>query len=370
MVTPAGQNATTPTHAAPGDSRRVRAFIALGANLGERQQTIEAALCEIAEQGDIRIMRRSSLHETAPVGGPPDQPPYLNAVAELETTLAPRDLLRRLLQIEQRHGRVRSGPNAPRTLDLDLLLYGDERIAEPDLTLPHPRMWQRPFVLEPLGEIADLAALRNRWTATGVDVTTGETDWISVYRLCTGFITPRPIALVSTISADGTHNLAPFSFYNMVSANPPVVVFSPSLRRDKSRKHTLVNIGAMAQFVIATVTPDICEQMTHCAADLPEADSEFEFSGLTPAPATHVKAPLVKEARANIECKLRQMVKLGDQPGAGTVIFGDILAIHVDDDVLDAEGLVDIQKLQTVGRLGGNWYADVTNPYEREIPKV
>jgi 2-amino-4-hydroxy-6-hydroxymethyldihydropteridine diphosphokinase len=101
----------------------------------------------------------SSLRETDPVGGPPGQPTFLNAVAELATDLSPRELLERMLDVERRHGRERRVSNGPRTLDLDLLLFRDQVIDEPDLCVPHPRMWQRPFVVQPLAEICDLARL-------------------------------------------------------------------------------------------------------------------------------------------------------------------------------------------------------------------
>lgn len=138
-------------------------FIALGSNLGDRARHIGDALRELAEPGDIRVLACSTLHETAAAGGPPGQPPYLNAVAELETALEPRALLARLLEIERRHGRERSVRCGPRTLDLDLLLYRDRVIDAEDLHVPHPRMWQRDFVLRPLAEICDpqrLAAAR------------------------------------------------------------------------------------------------------------------------------------------------------------------------------------------------------------------
>ncbi len=138
-------------------------FIALGSNLGDRAQHIRDALRELAEAGDIRVLAVSSLHETDPVGGPPGQPRYLNAAAELATDLEPHTLLQRMQAIEQRHGRERTIPNGPRTLDLDLLLYRDRVLDEPDLCVPHPRMWQREFVLKPLAEICDpdrLAAAR------------------------------------------------------------------------------------------------------------------------------------------------------------------------------------------------------------------
>ncbi len=134
-------------------------FIGLGSNLGDREQHIRDALCELEEGGDIRVLRCSSLHETEPVGGPADQPLYLNAVAELATELEPHQLLDRLLETEQRHGRERRTPNGPRTLDLDLLIFRDCVIDEAGLSVPHPRMWQRSFVMQPLAEVCDLGRL-------------------------------------------------------------------------------------------------------------------------------------------------------------------------------------------------------------------
>lgn len=134
-------------------------FIGLGSNLGDRQEHLRAALRELAEAGDIRVLACSSFHETDPVGGPPGQPRYLNAVAELVTELGPRALLERLFEVEQRHGRERSVRHGPRTLDLDLLVYRERIIDEPDLCVPHPRMWERAFVMEPLAEICDLEHL-------------------------------------------------------------------------------------------------------------------------------------------------------------------------------------------------------------------
>lgn len=135
-------------------------FIGLGSNLGERGRHIRDALREMAADGRIQVVACSTLHETQPVGGPAGQPRYLNAVAELATDLSPRELLGRLQEIERRHGRQRGVRNASRTLDLDILIFRDVTLAEPDLHIPHPRMWQRSFVLEPLAEICDLAQCR------------------------------------------------------------------------------------------------------------------------------------------------------------------------------------------------------------------
>jgi 2-amino-4-hydroxy-6-hydroxymethyldihydropteridine diphosphokinase len=134
-------------------------FIGLGSNLEDRDAHITAALRELAATGEIRVIACSSLYETEPVGGPASQPLFLNAVAELATDLSPDALLARLQAVEQAHGRVRTVPNGPRTLDLDLLLYRDQVIDTPDLHVPHPRMWQRPFVMQPLAEICDLGRL-------------------------------------------------------------------------------------------------------------------------------------------------------------------------------------------------------------------
>lgn len=138
-----------------------RAFVALGANLGDRLATLRAAVGELAALGDVTAV--STVYETEPVGFA-EQPAYLNAVAALETSVPALDLLRALLAIERRQGRERSFANAPRTLDLDLLMYGDEELATPVLTLPHPRMHERAFVLVPLNEIAPDIVLQRTGT--------------------------------------------------------------------------------------------------------------------------------------------------------------------------------------------------------------
>lgn len=204
-----------------------------------------------------------------------------------------------------------------------------------------------------------------------LDVRAGARDWIEIYRLCIGFINPRPIALTSTLAPDGRRNLAPFSFYNMVCARPPVVMISCGKNRHGRDKDTFRNIESTREFVIATVTSDIAEPMVRCAADLPYGESEFDFSGLTPTPARLVRAPWVQEAVINLECRLRQILPIGDGgPGSANLVFGDVLGIHVRDDLLDAGGLIDPRKLHTVGRLGGTWYSDVLQPYELHIPSL
>lgn len=202
-----------------------------------------------------------------------------------------------------------------------------------------------------------------------IDATAPTFDWRGSYKFFLGCVNPRPIALVSTRAPDGRLNLAPFSFFNMVSASPPVLMFSCALNRHRERKHTHINIDQTREFVVAIVSEAIAPQMVRCGAELPYGESEFEFSGLTPAPATQVGAPLVKEAPANIECRLRQVISMGDQPGAGQVIFGDIVALHINDVVLkDTRDAVDPHRMRTVGRLGEAYYSTVTEPYALHIP--
>lgn len=190
-----------------------------------------------------------------------------------------------------------------------------------------------------------------------IDLSNTEHSWRAMHRLYLSFVQPRPIAFASTISPDGRPNLAPFSFYNMLGANPPVVVFSPALNRHSQPKDTLKNIQATGEFVIATVTEPIAERMNICSTEYEYGISEFEKSGLTPLPARRVKPMLVKESPVNIECKLRQVVSLGDGPGSGQAIFGDVVAVHVDDGVLQEGDMVcDPKKLRAVGRMGGDLY--------------
>ena len=201
-----------------------------------------------------------------------------------------------------------------------------------------------------------------------LDTRNYEANWREIYKLATTFIQPRPIAFASTISATGVRNLAPFSFYNMVSANPPVVMFAPAYRRDATGKDTLHNIEEVREFVVATVTDNICAKMNQCAFEYLPDVSEFETCGLTPLPATVVRPALVAESPVNIECTLVEIKRFGERPGAGSVIFGHIVAIHVDDAILAEDGLVDPQKLQAIGRLGRSTYARTTDRFDLPRP--
>ena len=176
------------------------------------------------------------------------------------------------------------------------------------------------------------------------------------YQWMTATILPRPIAWVSTISADGRTNLAPFSFFQGICANPPTLMFVPVNNRQGVKKDTVRNIEAVPEFVVNLVPHALAEQMNATAALLPYGESEFEKFGIAATPSTHVRPPRVAAAPVAFECRLDRFVHVGEGPLAANVVFGRILAAHVRDDVLGANGKPDTAKLDLVGRLGGEAY--------------
>lgn len=197
-----------------------------------------------------------------------------------------------------------------------------------------------------------------------LDLACTDRSWQDVYRLIITFVNPRPIALVSSVAADGVRNLAPFSFYNMVSANPPICIVCPSRKRGGEKKDTLGNIEATGEFVVAAVTADMAAKQNQASAPYPPEVDEFTAAGFTPAPATRVRPALVAESPVNCEYALERIVDFGAQAGAGAVIFGRLLAIHVQDGYLTADGLLDPEKLQTIGRMGGETYCRTTDRFD------
>jgi flavin reductase (DIM6/NTAB) family NADH-FMN oxidoreductase RutF len=190
-----------------------------------------------------------------------------------------------------------------------------------------------------------------------------------VYRHMVACITPRPIAWVSTVSPAGITNLAPFSFFNGVGANPPAVMFSPVNRRDGSRKDTILNIEAIGEFVVNIVSDKLAPLMNGTAAELPYEISEFARCGLTATPSLKVRPPRVKEAAVHMECIVHQIVYVGRGPLSANVVIGRIVLLHADDAVLDADGQIDPQKLDTIGRLGGALYSRTRDRFAMERPK-
>ena len=168
---------------------------------------------------------------------------------------------------------------------------------------------------------------------------------------------PRPIALVSTVSVDGTPNLAPFSYYTAIAADPPTICFAPGRRSsDGERKDTLNNIEATGEFVVSVVTEEIGPAMAVTAADYPAGTNEFEVANLTPLPCRVIKPPRVKESPISMECKLYQVVPIGRaQAGGGALVIGEIVMFHIADHLYD-EGRINIRELKPLGRLAGTEY--------------
>lgn len=196
-------------------------------------------------------------------------------------------------------------------------------------------------------------------------------EWRPVYRLLTALVCPRPIAWVSTLSRDGVPNLAPFSFFNVVCANPPTVVFCPMWSGPNAlKKDTVRNIEQTGEFVIQVVSRNLAEQMNLTSCEVAAGENEFEIGGLTPAPSHKVKPPRVGEALAFLECKLSQVIPVGEGSGSGCMILGEVLFIEIDDQVMDGTR-VSMAKLQPIGRLAGSDYCGVseTFAYDRPTPE-
>ncbi len=188
------------------------------------------------------------------------------------------------------------------------------------------------------------------------------------YQWMISTILPRPIAWVSTISADGKTNLAPFSFFQGVCANPPTLMFVPVNNRQGQKKDTVRNIEAVPEFVVNLVPRALAEQMNACSALLPYGESEFEKFGIAAAKSELVRPPRVAAAPVAYECRLLRVVNIGEGPLAAHVIFGSILVAHVRDDVLGPNGKPDVAKLDLVGRLGGEAYSTTRDTFSIERP--
>jgi len=171
-------------------------------------------------------------------------------------------------------------------------------------------------------------------------------------------VAPRPIAFASTMSESGEPNLSPFSFFNVFSSNPPILIFSPARRvRDNTIKHTLINAKATGEVVINIVNYDIVQQVSLSSTEYGDGVNEFIKAGLTAIPSDIVKPFRVKESPVQFECKINEIIPLGNQGGAGNLIICEVLKIHIDENILDSNGLIDQHKIDLVSRMGGNWYS-------------
>ncbi len=186
-------------------------------------------------------------------------------------------------------------------------------------------------------------------------------------------IAPRPICFASTIDAEGNINLSPFSFFNLFSSNPPIVIFSPARRvRDNTTKHTLQNVLEVPEVVINIVDYTIVQQTSLASCEFEKGTNEFEKAGFTMEASTQVKPPMVKESKIKLECKVIEVKPLGTQGGAGNLVIAEVLVMHIDDSILNAENKIDQTKLNLVARLGGDWYCKVneSNLFKVEKPNT
>ena len=183
-------------------------------------------------------------------------------------------------------------------------------------------------------------------------------------------VAPRPIAFASTIDKDGTVNLSPFSFFNIFSSNPPVMIFSPARSgRDNSTKHSYQNVKEIPEVTINIVNYPIVEQMSLSSTAYAKGVNEFVKAGLTEVPSQKVKPPRVKEAPVSFECVVDDVIELGDSGGAGNLVIARVVLIHINEEYLDADGKLDTKKLDLVARMGGSLYCRANGDALFEIPK-
>ncbi|MFD0931343.1 flavin reductase family protein [Psychroflexus salinarum] len=185
-----------------------------------------------------------------------------------------------------------------------------------------------------------------------------ELETKNVYGLLSGSVGPRPIAFVSTVDKNGTPNLSPYSFFNVFSANPPILIFSPVRRvRDNSTKHTLENAIESKEVVINIVNWDIVQQVSLSSTEYDKGVNEFEKAGLTMLKSDLVKPPRVKESPVQYECKVNDTISLGEEGGAGNLVIAEVIKIHIREDLLDDGLHINQHKIDLVSRMGGNWYS-------------
>ena len=190
----------------------------------------------------------------------------------------------------------------------------------------------------------------------------------TIYKLMTGSIVPRPIGWISTLSEAGTPNLAPFSYFNAVSAAPPTLLFCLGMKDPGTPKDTLKNVRSTGEFVVNIVTEALAKAMNHTSIKAPYGEDEFALAGVTPAPSITVKPLRVAESPVHFECRVAHIYPVGEDESGSHIVVGRITHIHVDDDVLIDGDKIDMAKLKPVGRLAGRGYARITDTFELERP--
>ena len=183
-------------------------------------------------------------------------------------------------------------------------------------------------------------------------------------------VAPRPVCFASTLDKAGNINLSPFSFFNLFSSNPPIVIFSPSRRvRDNTTKHTLENVMEVPEVVINIVTYEMVHQVSLASCEYPKEMNEFEKAGFTAEPATLVKPSMVKESKVKMECKVLEIKPLGTEGGAGNLVICEVIRMHIDDSLLDENKKLDQRRIHHIARLGGDWYCKVDETNLFMVPK-
>lgn len=186
-------------------------------------------------------------------------------------------------------------------------------------------------------------------------------------------VAPRPVCFASTIDGAGTVNLSPFSFFNMFSSTPPILIFSPARRvRDNTTKHSLHNVLEVPEVVINIVDYNMVQQVSLASCEYPKGVNEFSKAGFTEVPARLVRPPRVKESKINIECRVLEVKPLGQEGGAGNLVICEALCMHIDDAILDEKGMIDQRRIHHIARLGGDWYCrvDEHNLFQVEKPNT
>jgi len=193
-------------------------------------------------------------------------------------------------------------------------------------------------------------------------ITPGEIPIPQLHQYLIGSVAPRPICFASTVDSNGLPNLAPFSFFNVFSANPPILIFAPNNSGKTGQpKHTLLNVKEVPEVVINMVNYEMVEKMNVAAAPWDRGVSEFEKAGFTPLNSDLIKPFRVAESPVQIECKVLEVKEMGQGGGAGNIVICQVLRMHISEDILNEEGKIDQHKIDLVGRLGGSWYSNSRN---------
>ncbi len=201
-------------------------------------------------------------------------------------------------------------------------------------------------------------------------ITPGSIKTAQLHAYLLGSVAPRPICFASTIDAEGNANLSPFSFFNVFGSNPVTLIFSPARRvRDNTIKHTLENCIETKEVVISVVNYNMVQQMSLASCEYPKGVDEFAKAGFTPLAAQHVKPFLVKESPVNMECIVKQVIETGHEGGAGNLIICEMVAMHINDAVLNEAGQIDPHKIDLVARMGGDYYCRASGDAVFTVPK-